>query len=202
MLRRSISWAVAVLLLLASGAVLVLQAEVDGFSGPVSCGSGLDAITGRTTWEDWWAQDLADPSAAASPRLIRSEDCAGAVNTRVVVAAFLAGAAALAAIGGLAAKEGRGFEPSPETDTPAHQLARLGSVLGGVGVALTIGGMVAVVALVADPESTLFLYVDRLVVTLIGAIVLVPALALVFAGRAVALIGRHLERSHRSDAAP
>ena len=46
--------------------------------------------------------------------------------------------------------------------------------------------------MVADADSTLFLYVDRGVVALVGLIVLVPTLALIVIGRALTLIAPHL----------
>ena len=46
--------------------------------------------------------------------------------------------------------------------------------------------------LVADSDSTLFLYTDRLVVAVVGLLVLVPPMALVVLGRVVALFGEHL----------
>ena len=59
---------------------------------------------------------------------------------------------------------------------------------------LTIGGLVAIVLLVADPESTLFNYVGRGVVSLIGLIALVPAVGLLAAGFALRLIARRLDQ--------
>lgn len=200
MLWRLIAWAVAAALLIAAGSVLALQVEVG--SAGVSCGSSLDVISGRTGWEEWWAQDLADPADEAGGRLVRAEDCAGAINARTAIAGVLAVAAAAVAVAGEVVARRRPAQPGRATGpSPAQQLRRLGTVLGLVGAALTVGGLVAILFLVADPDSTLFLYVDRLVVTIIGAIVLIPALALAFAGRALDLAGRHLARSQQDDAA-
>jgi hypothetical protein len=58
-----------------------------------------------------------------------------------------------------------------------------------VGAILTLAGLVAVVLLVADADSTLFLYTDRLVVGVVGLIVLVPTASLVVIGRALTILG-------------
>jgi len=59
---------------------------------------------------------------------------------------------------------------------------------------LSIAGVVAIVALVADADSTLFLYVDRPVVGVVGLIVLMPTIALFVIGRALVLVGTYLAR--------
>ena len=55
--------------------------------------------------------------------------------------------------------------------------------------------LAALVLLVADADSTLFLYTDRLVVLLAGVIVLVPAIALIVGGWAIHQVGRRLDRA-------
>ena len=68
----------------------------------------------------------------------------------------------------------------------------------GVGAALTIAGVVAVILLVADADSTLFLYTDRLVVAVVGLIVLVPTVALFVLGRTLVIVARTGLRSDPS----
>lgn len=199
-LWRAIIRAASVVLLLGAALTLVLQVRVDEGSAEASCGSTLDVVTGRTGWEEWWSRDLADPAEGVGGRLVRSEECPGAVDARLVRAGVLAAVAvALWATVEVADRRRHGvFGPAPAREpSPALGLQRVGTVLSWVGAALTVGGFVAIVVLVADPDSTLFLYVDRLVVAVIGAIVLIPALALVFAGRAIALAGQNLARSER-----
>jgi hypothetical protein len=58
-----------------------------------------------------------------------------------------------------------------------------------VGAILTLAGIVGIVLLVADADSTLFLYTDRLVVGVVGLIVLVPTASLIVIGRALAILG-------------
>ena len=55
------------------------------------------------------------------------------------------------------------------------------------GAALAIAGATALVLLVADPRSTLFLYVDRPVAVLFGLLLLEPAVAMILVGRALSL---------------
>jgi hypothetical protein len=70
------------------------------------------------------------------------------------------------------------------------RLVRLGQVTSVVGAGLTAVGSTAIVLLLADADSTLFLYTDRAVVGAVGLIVLVPAIALFAMGRALVLVGR------------
>jgi len=78
-----------------------------------------------------------------------------------------------------------------------NAMRRLGVSIVTIGALLTVGGAVALVVLVADPSSTLFIYVDRLVVSLVGLIVLVPALALIAIGRAIMLVGDRVDEEPR-----
>ncbi len=203
-LWRGVIRAASVVLLVVAATALLLQVRVDRGSEELACGSAFDAATGRTGWEEWWARDLADPADGVGGRLVRTEDCPGAVNTRLVLAGVLAGVAVapLAAVE-IADQRRRGaFGATTAGErSPARGLQRVGVTLSWVGAALTVGGLVAIVVLVADPDSTLFLYVDRLVVAVIGAIVLIPAVALVFAGRAIDLAGQHLAQTEPSEPA-
>ncbi len=73
----------------------------------------------------------------------------------------------------------------------SRSLGRATSLAGGI---LTVAGVIAVILLVADADSTLFLYTDRLVVAVVGLIVLIPTMALFVIGRVLALVGAHLDR--------
>jgi hypothetical protein len=84
----------------------------------------------------------------------------------------------------------RRHENTRLTDDVAGRLARLGRVTSAVGGGLTLVGLVGIGMLLADADSTLFLYTDRTVVAVVGLIVLVPAIALFAAGRALALAAR------------
>jgi len=69
-----------------------------------------------------------------------------------------------------------------------------------MGLLLSLAGVVAVIVLVADADSTLFLYTDRLVVAVVGLIVLTPTIALFVIGRVLTIIGAHLgEETPESD---
>ena len=54
-----------------------------------SCGSSWDVVTGRVDWATWWAQDGADPLSASRP--VRTQDCPGAMDSRLALAGLLAG---------------------------------------------------------------------------------------------------------------
>ena len=58
------------------------------------------------------------------------------------------------------------------------------------GLIICIGGVGAIVRLAANPDSALFLYVDRWVAVFIGLLMLLPAVWLVVAGRALGLAAR------------
>ncbi len=87
----------------------------------------------------------------------------------------------------MALRSGRRRPRAP--DAVADRLVRLGRITSFVGAILTLAGIVAVVLLVADADSTLFLYTDRLVVGVVGLIVLVPTASLVVIGRALTILG-------------
>jgi hypothetical protein len=65
-----------------------------------------------------------------------------------------------------------------------------------------VAGAGAIVVLLADAESTLFLYTDRPIVAVGGLIVLVPAVALIVMGRALALLARAGGRSSLPEPEP
>lgn len=156
------------------------EVEVSGESTVRACGSALDGLVDRVGWEDWWAADLTDTDAV----FLRTTECPGALNARLLAAGLLA---ALAAGSILAAfVVARLARPTAPGDR--HRLVRLGRATAWAGVGLTVAGAAAIVVLVADADSTLFLYTDRLVVAVVGLIVLVPAVALAVLGRALVLV--------------
>jgi peptidoglycan/LPS O-acetylase OafA/YrhL len=89
-----------------------------------------------------------------------------------------------------------------DADGAAQRIARLGGITSLVGAGLTLAGVVGIVLLVADADSTLFLYTDRAVVAVVGLIVLVPAIVLIALGRALVLISSEFDtsRNERGDA--
>lgn len=165
--------------------LMLLQVGVDVDGVSASCGSAFDSVTGRTGWVDWWARDISEPGDT----LPRSVACPDAVNRRIVAAGI---ALAGAAVTGVLARRQRMVD-ADQPPGPSSDLARLATAVIVGGGVLTVSGLVAVVLLVADPESTLFNYVGRGVVALIGLIALVPAVGLLAAGYALRLIARRLD---------
>lgn len=184
----------AVALVLAGAGLLVLawqvEVEVDGVHR--TCGSAFDSAVDRSGWEQWWARDLDESDASVRVSLPRTTSCPDAVNGRMVLSiVLLAGAAIL-----IAWVRHRSVSAKPrrqQLGPPGAELRRLGRVVSIIGTVLASAGVAAVVVLVADADATLFLYTGRLVVGVIGLIVLVPTLALVVIGRALSIIGSHVD---------
>jgi len=179
----------AVVLAALASSIVAAQVEVTHSAVDVTrtCGSAFDAVADRSGWELWWARDLDEPDPDVRSALVRTSGCPDAINGRLALAAVLGGVAALAVLGAVALRGGR--RRSRTSDDVADRLVRLGRLTSLVGVVLTLAGVVAVVLLVADADSTLFLYTDRLVVGVVGLIVLVPAASLVVIGRALTILG-------------
>ena len=186
-------------LVVAALVVLALQVRVpDGRGGTaLACGSAWDAAAGRVGWERWWAADLSQPSGT----LARTSACPDAVNRRMVAAGALAvtGSAVLAVSGLLGRRRRTG--PRGRAIGAADRLRRLGATATVVGAVATAGGVVALLLVLADPGSVLFLYVDRAVVALAGAALLVAPVGLMVVGRAVTLAGRALSPPEGADGA-
>ena len=180
--------------------VLLAQVEVTGGddAGTLVCGSAFDSIVDRSGWQDWWRADLDDPAPATRTELVRTRNCPGAVNTRIGIGTGLG----LLATGGAAVtlRDGRrrGASARPEDGT-TERLARLGRLTTIAGVGLTLAGVCAILVLVADADSTLFLYTDRLVVAVVGLIVLVPPIALIVFGRAMSVVATGFDPPDRSE---
>ncbi|MGE5210907.1 MAG: hypothetical protein ACM3MM_06560 [Acidobacteriota bacterium] len=176
---------------LAAIAASVVMAQVETTPAAVdvtrTCGSVFDAVADRSGWEIWWAQDLDEPDPEVRSALVRTSGCPDAINGRLALAAVLGGVAALAVLGAAVLRADR--RRSRTRADVADRLVRLGRITSLAGVILTLAGVVAVVLLVADADSTLFLYTDRLVVGVVGLIVLVPTASLVVIGRALTILG-------------
>jgi hypothetical protein len=182
-----------IVLAAAAAAVVAAQVEVTvevtepDVAVTRTCGSVFDSVADRSGWETWWARDLDEANPDVRAALVRTTACPDAINLRLAVGATLGGIAAILAVVVLALTDRR---PRARADSGVgDRLVRLGRVTSYVGAALTIGGLAALVLLVADADSTLFLYTDRLVVGVVGLIVLVPTVALVVIGRALMILG-------------
>ena len=178
--------------------MLVVQVTVtnDVESATRTCGSTFDALTDRSGWELWWARDLDEPDESVRAALIRTDLCPAAINQRIVLASIVGALGiSLAILAWLRAAGGRTTHRADRFS--GDQIVRLGRATSWTGAALTIAGVVAVVVLVADADSTLFLYVDRLVVGVVGLIVLMPTIALFVIGRSLVLLGRYPEWPER-----
>ena len=183
--------------LLALAAVLtVLAVRVRGDDGVVrGCGSSFDVMAGRTDWQVWRAQDLLDlaPSASGAAALTRTEACPTAVNARTAWAGGVLVAAAVVAV--------LSWPPRARSSGATKRrdvTRRLAISILSVGCALTVGGLIGIGLLVANPKATLFLYVGRPVVVLIGLLLLAPAVALMFAGWALIVAIRVKTREPRA----
>jgi hypothetical protein len=185
-------------LLLTAGVVLLLQVQVHrGQAASRSCGSGWDVVAGRVGWPQWWSQDMADPAAARAGPPVRTLDCPGAVNRRIVASGGLAlGAVVAVSVGELAARRREQRRAQSER---ARRVRVLGMTMTWAGGVLTVAGVAGIAALVADPRAALFAYVDRPVVVLVGSLLLLPAILLVAFGRAASLISDHMGEVNRAD---
>jgi hypothetical protein len=179
----------AVVLVALTGFVVGTQVEVADTTVDVTrtCGSVFDAVADRSGWEIWWARDLDEPDPDVRSALVRTTGCPDAINGRLALTAVLGGVAALAVLGVVALRRDR-RRPRAPVDV-AERLVRLGRITSFVGAILTLAGILAVVLLVADADSTLFLYTDRLVVAVVGLIVLAPTASLIVIGRALTILG-------------
>ncbi len=192
---RFLILAAAVFALFGSAGVFLSQVQVSDptVSAERTCGSPFDSVADRSGWQLWWSSDVDEPDQRVREALLRTSLCPSAINGRLV---WAAGLGAVAAVGALV---GRRMGP-PRTlhshgSVLASRVVRIGRVTSWAGGTLTTAGLVGVILLVADADSTLYLYTDRTVVGLIGLIVLMPTIALFSIGRVLALVGAHLDRS-------
>ena len=170
-------------------AVLLVQIEVtdDEVAATRSCGSVFDSAVDRSGWELWWANDL-DEADEVRSALVRTTRCPEAVNQRMAIAAVL-GVTGLV-LGAVATARRRADPPAGATASSiGRRVVRIGRLTSALGGALTGLGIIAIVLLVADADSTLFLYTDRLVVAVVGLIVLIPTITLYVIGRVLVLLG-------------
>jgi len=194
---RVVSAIAGALMVVLLGAALLVQIEVTDaeVAATRSCGSVFDSAVDRSGWELWWARDL-DEADEVRSALVRTTRCPDAVNQRVAIAAAL-GFTALV-LGGVAMARGRADRSSDSTATPVgRRVVRIGRLTSALGGALTVLGIIAIVVLVADADSTLFLYTDRLVVAVVGLIVLIPTITLFVIGRVLVLLGENVQQWER-----
>ncbi len=196
-LIRLVAAIVAALMLVLLAAVLLVQIEVTDaqVAATRSCGSVFDSAVDRSGWEQWWAQDL-DEQEEVRSALVRTSRCPGAVNQRVAIAAVLA---IIAVVSGAVAIRGRNADRSADRSASpiSYRVVRIGRLTSALGGALTALGIIAIVILVADADSTLFLYTDRLVVAVVGLIVLIPTITLFVIGRVLVLVGENVQPPER-----
>ena len=196
-LIRLVAAIAAALMLVLLAAVLLVQIEVTDaqVAATRSCGSVFDSAVDRSGWEQWWAQDL-DEQEEVRSALVRTSRCPGAVNQRVVVAAVLA---IIAVVSGAVAITRRKADRSADTSAAriGRRVVQIGRLTAALGGALTALGIIAIVILVADTDSTLFLYTDRLVVAVVGLIAIIPTITLVVIGRVLVLVGDTAQPSER-----
>ena len=112
-----------------------------------------------------------DPDDGVRSSLLRTTRGPDAVNRQLAIVVVL-GAAGLAGAAAL-----RRPRPQPADSSLGAGLVRLGRATSIVAAALGLAGLAGIVILIADADSTLFLYTDRVVVAVIGLVVLVPTLA-------------------------
>ena len=188
-MRRSVSIGVAALLVVFAGLLVLHQVRVtDSRGAAVACGSPFDVVVGRVDWRDWFAVDLA--RAGGGPvAFSRSTKCPDALNSRLLLAGGLLviGVVEVVTFEIVGSRRTRSATPSRGRG-PAMQ--RLGNAAMVTGLIICVGGVGAIVRLAANPDSALFLYVDRWVAVFIGLLMLLPAVWLVVAGRAVGLAAR------------
>ncbi len=187
-------------LLVGAAVVMGSQVQVRTTGMPaLSCGSSWDVVAGRSGWPQWFSADLSDPAQGGRPP-VRTVRCPAAVNRRTA----WAGALAVVAISTASAGEvlGRRRRPRPSAQGTARRLRAFGTVLTIIGSLLGAGGLIGLALLVADPRSTLFLYVSRSVVVLAGLLLVLPAVLLVALGRAAALSADHLAGGETGSARP
>ena len=78
----------------------------------------------------------------------------------------------------------------------------LGTVVTLLGGLLTVAGLTGIALLTADPDATLFLYVSRPTVVLLGLLLLLPAVLLVVLGRGASVLAEQLAREGTVDESP
>lgn len=179
----------------AAGLLHTVQVTDDGIGITRACGSAFDALSGRSGWETWWARDLDEAAQEIRIRQIRTSLCPEAVNRSI------AGATSLAGAGGLAAFFAWMLLRRPPGHRPpsVSRLVRLGRLVGLGGGALTVAGVAGTIALVADPDATVFLYTSRPVVAAAALLLCLPALALAAGGRALVVLAEILAAREASD---
>jgi hypothetical protein len=155
-----------------------------------TCGSVFDSMADRSGWETWWALDVDDPDGSVRSALLRTDNCPGAINRQLGITIALAAAGTALS----ATRRHRRIRTLSHRRSIGGQFSRLGRNTSIVAAGLGLAGIAGIIVLIADADSTLFLYTDRVVVAVIGLVVLVPTLALYAIGRVLMLAGPPLER--------
>lgn len=186
-LWRQVVYAVSVCAL--AGSLFALFSNVEAGEPARTCGSVFDTVVDRSGWEDWWAADLDDPDDGVRSGLTRTQQCPRNINQRLAATIVLGGLGVM--LGGLI-RNRRSERIASDPHSIRDQLARVGRATAIAGALLGVAGLIGIVVLTADADSTLFLYTDRIVVAVIGLVVLVPTLALFAIGRVLAIIAPHL----------
>jgi hypothetical protein len=117
-------------------------------------------------------------------------------------AAGLAGGAVLLVAAGEVLGRRLGGQAGPAERRTVGRLRNLGRGLTILGSLLTVGGLIGLALLVADPESTLFLYVGRPVVVLAGLLLVLPAILLIALGRTAILLADQAAPREETHAGP
>lgn len=197
--NRLLRIVVTVSALFGAAGIFLSQVRVvdESVSAERTCGSPFDSVADRSGWQLWWASDVDEPDEAIRAALVRTTLCPSAVNGRMMLAASLG---AVAAVGVIVGRRDRTVRVAPSNGTAlANRVARTGQLTTWAGGTLTAAGLVGLTLLVADADSTIFLYTDRVVVVLIGLIVLTPTIALFSIGRAISLVASDMDRSTQKE---
>ena len=118
------------------------------------------------------------PGRITPPAFTRAKECVPAVNAALALAGGLA-VLALAEVAAFETVRARRLHVRVPQLRPAEQrMRRLGWIVTAAGAVLTVAGAIGLVLLVANARSTLFLYVGRPVVVLVGLLFLQPAIGM------------------------
>lgn len=189
-----------VVLLLGAGVVLLVGVQVrgaprDSGARAASCGSAWDVVAGRSDWQEWWTHDLTDPLDGSGGRPVRTVLCPDAVNDHILASGGLALAAfAMVTAGEVVHRRRTPVRPERRVagthGNPAARLVVFATVATVAGVTLTVGGLIGLALLTADPNDALFDYVSRTGVVLAGLLLVLPALVLVALGWAARVVAQ------------
>jgi hypothetical protein len=200
---RWVCWGTGVVLLVLSCAVLMLQVSVHaGGTQSASCGSAWDTVAGRTGWQQWWAADLSGVAEGHGHQLVRTLHCPGEVNATIAASSGLAlGAVAVVIAGEVVARRSARWARRA-WPAQAKRLRLLATLVMTAGGLLTAGGLAGLALLAADPSSTIFLYISRPVVVLVGLLLILPAVLLIALGWGASLMADYVAHEEVTRGAP